>query len=155
MRRQIWGHCSWCNVYVPGISDLDSASLSYVWHFTCIASESVNSSHVIVLIFTEGLWFLYCCIVFVFLNVMFMLVCLKKLVSFLIFGQVARFLFLSLSCVWWTFYCFICTFRFVTRFFEKLLFCAMVKCTLYSSQSLMKLKFTRREFRKIKKYKIL
>jgi hypothetical protein len=37
------------------------------------------------------------------------------------------------------------------RFSEKLLFCAMVKFTRYSFQSLMKLKFTRREFKKIKK----
>jgi hypothetical protein len=47
-------------IYIP-------ASLSYVCYFTCIASESVNSAHVIILIFIEGLWFcilLYCVFVF-------------------------------------------------------------------------------------------
>ena len=40
-----------------------SACLSYVWHFTCITSEFVNSAHVVVLVFIERLWFcilLYC-----------------------------------------------------------------------------------------------
>jgi len=40
----------------------------------------------VVLVFIDRLWFVYCCTVFVFLNAIFMLVCLKRLLSFLIFG---------------------------------------------------------------------
>ena len=50
-------------------------------------------------------------IVFVLLNAIFMLVCLKRLVSFLICGlwyvKDAHFLFSSLSCFWWIFVAFV------------------------------------------------
>jgi hypothetical protein len=70
--------------------------------------------------FLSGVFgFVQCCIVFVHLNAIFMLVYLKRLVSFLICGlgyvKVAHFLFSSLSCFWWIFCC-ICVFR-----FEKLI----------------------------------
>ena len=113
-----------------------SASLSYVRHFTCTASEFVNSTRVVVLVFVDRLRFcilLYCVCVF---ECNFYVLCLKRLVSFLIFGlqcvKVARFLFSSLSCVWLTFSCFICTFRSVTKCSGKLLFCAMVFIVFHS-----------------------
>ena len=86
--------------------------------------------------FLSGVFgFVQCCIVFVHLNAIFMLVYLKRLVSFLICGlgyvKVAHFLFSSLYCFWWIFSC-ICVFRFVTSFSGKLLFRAMA-CIVFHS----------------------
>jgi len=78
--------------------------------------------------------FVQCCIVFVLLNAIFMLLCLKRLVSFLIYGlwyvKVAHFLFSSLSFFWWIFCC-ICVFRFVMSFSGKM-FHAMA-CIVFHS----------------------
>ena len=92
--------------------------------------------------YTQSVQYLYidfqkliqCCIVFVLLNAIFMLVCLKRLVSFLICGlwyvKFVHFLISSFSCFWWIFCC-ICSFRFVTSFSRKL-FCAMA-CIVFHS----------------------
>ena len=82
--------------------------------------------------------FVQCCIVFVFLNAIFMLVCLKRMMSFLICGlwyvKVAHFLFSSLSCFWRIFCC-ICVFGFVLSFSGKLLFRTMA-CIVFHSDCL-------------------
>ena len=82
--------------------------------------------------------YIHCCIVFMLLNAMHMLVCLKRLESFLIFGlwyvKIAHFLvlFSSLSLFWWIFLCCFCIFKFVVSFLGKLLFCAMA-CIVFHS----------------------
>jgi len=60
VHRQTGGYCSLRNVCVPGTSVLESASLSYIRHFTFV---TCYSTHVIFLVFVWCLWFctvLYC-----------------------------------------------------------------------------------------------
>jgi len=103
--------------------------------FTCITSEFVYSARVVVPVYIDCLRFcilLYCVCVFE---------CSVYVGMFEEVGEFSNFwtvvwegcpFLTSLSCVWWAFCCFVCTSRFVMKYYGKLFFCAMLFIVFHS-----------------------
>ena len=87
MHRQTGDYCSLCNVYVPGTSFLDFLLVCPMYDILHVLHVSLYIPFMLYSWFLSGVFgFIQCCIVFVLLNAILMLVCLKIFVIFLIYG---------------------------------------------------------------------